>query len=268
MVVFPNCKINIGLNVIHRRTDGFHDIETVFYPVPWTDILEIIASETDEFIFEGIKIDCRLEDNLCYKAFRLLKNDFNLPAIKLFLYKNIPQGAGLGGGSSDAAFVLTTLNKLFSLHLTEDQLMEYASKLGSDCAFFIRNQAAFATGKGEILSPVQPDLKDHYLLIVKPPVHVSTVDAFKLIVPVVPENSLRETIQLPVSEWRSSVKNDFEQPVFSLHPELKTIKEKLYDLGAVYASMSGSGSAVYGLFDRKIDYRPNFEGNICWMNKL
>jgi 4-diphosphocytidyl-2-C-methyl-D-erythritol kinase len=268
MVVFPNCKINIGLNITQRRMDGFHNIETIFYPVPWTDILEIIVSEQEDFTFEGIKIECKLKDNLCYKAWQLLKNDFHLPPIKLFLYKNIPSGAGLGGGSSDAAFTLKALNKLFSLDLHEDILMQFASKLGSDCAFFIKNQAAYATGKGNIFSEVPLDLSGYYVLIVKPQIHMATAEAYKLVSPQQPANSLTELINLPLTKWGSNINNDFEGPVFRMYPELKTIKDKLYSLGAVYAAMSGSGSAIYGLFTDKIDHRKEFAGKVSWMKQL
>jgi 4-diphosphocytidyl-2-C-methyl-D-erythritol kinase len=268
MVVFPNCKINIGLNITHRRMDGFHNIETVFYPVPWTDILEIIPSQQESFNFEGIKIDCELKNNLCYKAWQLLKNDFHLPPIKLFLYKNIPSGAGLGGGSSDAAFTLKTLNKLFSLHLHDDVLMQYASKLGSDCAFFIKNQTVYATGKGDIFSEVPLNLSGYYILIVKPQIHMATSEAYRMVSPRIPENSLHQLIHLPLAEWKSNINNDFEGPVFKMYPELKTIKDTLYSLGAVYAAMSGSGSAIYGLFTDKIDFQKEFPGEICWMKLL
>jgi len=268
MVVFPNCKINIGLNITGRRPDGFHNLETVFYPVPWSDILEIIPSDHVEFIFQGNHIDCKTEDNLCYKAYQLLKTDFSLPPIKLFLYKNLPSGAGLGGGSSDATFTLTTLNKLFSLGLNEETLLNYAARLGSDCAFFIRNRAVFATGRGEILSEISFSLKGYYLLIVKPQIHINTAEAFKMITPVVPKHSLQEIIQQPLSEWKSYVTNDFEMPVFAKHPELNVIKEKLYAMGAMYASMSGSGSALYGIFKNKIEYLKEFPNNICRMLPL
>ncbi len=268
MIVFPNAKINIGLNIMQRRMDGFHNIETVFYPVPWTDILEIIVSQQEDFTFEGIKVDCELQDNLCYKAWQLLKNDFHLPPIKLFLYKNIPSGAGLGGGSSNAAFTLKSLNKLFSLDLNEDMLIQYASKLGSDCAFFIKNQAAYATGKGDIFSEVPVNLSGYYILIVKPQIHMATAEAYKLVSPQQPANSLTELISLPLTKWKSQISNDFEEPVFRIYPELKTIKDKLYSLGAVYAAMSGSGSAIYGLFTDKIDYSNEFDGMVCWMKQL
>jgi 4-diphosphocytidyl-2-C-methyl-D-erythritol kinase len=267
MVVFPNCKINIGLNICGLRADGFHNIETVFYPVPWTDILEIIPSEKEEFTFEGINIECKPEDNLCYKAYRLLKNDFEIPPGKLFLYKNIPAGAGLGGGSSDAAFTLMTLNDLFSLSLDENALKEYASKLGSDCAFFIKNKAMFATEKGNAFSEITLDLKGFYLLIIKPRINIETAGAYKMISPVIPAYSLKDAINLPVSEWKSQISNDFEGPVFKKYAELKEIKGKLYKSGAVYASMSGSGSAIYGLFNERIDLK-QFPDVVCWMKQL
>ncbi len=268
MVVFPGCKINIGLSIIRRRDDGFHDLETVFYPVPWTDILEIIPSAQDEFIFDGNVIDCPLTDNLCYKAYQLLKKDYALPPVALYLYKNIPSGAGLGGGSADAAYTLTTLNQLFSLELTEAALMQYAAKLGSDCAFFIRNRPVFATGRGEVFTETAIDLSGYYLLIVKPEVHVSTAEAYSMITPKMPEKSLHELIKLPITQWKDGVVNDFEAPLFEKYPVLASIKDKIYQLGAVYASMSGSGSAVYGLFDKRIDHQKELPGMVCWMKRL
>jgi 4-diphosphocytidyl-2-C-methyl-D-erythritol kinase len=268
MVVFPNCKINIGLNICGRRPDDFHNIETVFYPVPWRDILEIIVSDREEFTFEGIAIGCELKDNLCYKAWRLLQNDFDLPPVKLFLYKKIPGGAGLGGGSSDAAFTLTTLNSLFSLQLDETALMQYASELGSDCAFFIKNHPVFATGKGNVFSEIAVDLNGYYLLIIKPPIHIATAGAYKMVIPGLPTYSLKDAVRLPLSEWKPKISNDFEKPVFAMYPELQEIRNKLYSLGAVYAAMSGSGSAIYSLFDKKLDYRGEFAEATCWMKQL
>ncbi len=268
MVVFPNCKINIGLDILEKRADGFHNLETVFYPVPWMDILEIIPSEKEEFIFEGNAIDCPLNDNLCYKAYQLLKNDFSIPAITLFLYKNIPSGAGLGGGSADAAFTLTTLNQLFSLKIDDEKLQQYVSKLGSDCAFFIKNKPVFASGKGNIFSETDLNLQGYYLLIVKPQIHVSTADAYQMITPEFPKIYLKEAIKKPISEWKSCIKNDFESPVFTRHPKLEIIKNKIYSLGAKYATMSGSGSAIYGLFENKIDFKKEFPSEISWMKQL
>jgi len=267
MLVFPNCKINIGLNILSKRTDGFHNIETLLYPVPWTDILEIIPSDYEEFKFEGIQIECSLHDNLCYKAYQIIKEDYRLPPIQLFLYKNIPNGAGLGGGSADAAFTLMTLNQLFSLQIDETKLMQYASKIGSDCAFFIKNNPAFAIEKGDVFSESQIILKGYYLLIVKPPVHISTAEAYNRIKPRMPEVPLNALLNRPVSEWHSLIRNDFETPVFAAFPELSEVKKRLYEM-AVYASMSGSGSALYGLFDEKIDYQKEFPNDICWMKRL
>jgi 4-diphosphocytidyl-2-C-methyl-D-erythritol kinase len=267
MVVFPNCKINIGLNICEIRPDGFHNIETVFYPVPWTDILEIVASDKEEFIFDGHQIDCKIEENLCYKAYHLLKNDFAIPPIKLFLYKIIPSGAGLGGGSSDAAFTLMTLNSLFSLNLDENTLLNYASVLGSDCAFFIKNKAVYATDKGNVFSEIPINLKGYFLLIVKPLINIATAKAYKMVTPVIPAYSLKDTVNIPVTGWKSQISNDFEAPVFKIYKELKEIKDKLYSLGAVYASMSGSGSAIYGILNKKVDLK-EFPNEVCWMKQL
>ena len=268
MLVFPNGKINIGLNITQRRKDGFHDIETVFYPIPWTDILEILPSQKEVFTFEGNTIDCEPKNNLCYKAYQLLKNDFDLQPIQLYLHKILPSGAGLGGGSSDAVFTLITLQKLFSLPLNEAALMQYASLLGSDCAFFIKNKAVYASGKGDVFSDISLDLSQYYVLVIKPPLHIATHEAYKMVEPHSAETHLPDTLKLPVEKWKLSVTNQFEIPVFSRYPQLKEIKNKLYSLGAIYAAMSGSGSAIYGLFEKKIDYQKEFPGTISWMNHL
>ncbi|MGN6439685.1 MAG: 4-(cytidine 5'-diphospho)-2-C-methyl-D-erythritol kinase [Agriterribacter sp.] len=258
MVVFPNCKINLGLHITARRDDGFHNLETVFYPVNWFDALEVIHGDAaPAFSFSGIPIPGQPTDNICYKAWQLLKDDFpQLPAIKAHLHKNIPTGAGLGGGSADGAFMLNLLNKKFNLQLTNEQLIMYSLKLGSDCPFFIINQPCYATGRGEILSPVAVDLSRYNLLIVNPGIHVNTGWAFSQLSPVIPSVSIADIIQQPVETWKTTLKNDFEAPVFKAYPAINELKETLYQRGAVYASMTGSGSTVFGLFEKK--QRPAF----------
>lgn len=264
MIIFPNAKINIGLNVLRKRTDGFHDLETVFYPLQLCDMLEINHAETFQFKQTGIAIDGSPEQNLVVKAFRMLQNDFGLGEVNIHLHKQIPFGAGLGGGSSDAAHALIGINELFELGLNQTQLIDYAAKLGSDCPFFILNMPAFATGRGDILTPVSMSLNGYTLVIVKPNCSVSTAQAYASVVPEVPEQSLSELIDEPVSKWSGRVVNRFEQSVFPAFPEIEKIKNQLYQLGADYASMSGSGSAVFGLFRDATALEHQFEGYYLW----
>jgi 4-diphosphocytidyl-2-C-methyl-D-erythritol kinase len=248
MISFPNAKINIGLYITGKRPDGFHDLETVFFPIGWSDALEFAYSGEEQFGTSGISVSGAAEDNLVMKAYSLLKKDFDLPALKIHLHKQIPFGAGLGGGSADAAFMLRMLNQSFKLGLSSEQLQQYAAKLGSDCPFFIVNKPVFATGRGEIMNEISPNLKGLSLVLVKPSVEVSTASAFRNIIPQKPAISLSEQIQLPVSDWKSHIFNQFEMSVFKQYPEIEVVKNQLYDLGALYASMSGSGSCVFGLF--------------------
>lgn len=256
MVVFPNAKINLGLNITGKRTDGFHNLETIFYPVQIKDALEIIQSEASEkiiFTSSGNSVQGNDTDNLCVKAFQLLKIDFpQIPHIKMHLHKHIPMGAGMGGGSSDASSVLLLLNKLFNLQISTNTLQEYALQLGSDCPFFITNKPCFASGRGEQLQAIDVDLSNYQILIVHPGIHVNTAEAFKgfdqnnFSVP----GELQKNISLEIGSWKNSVRNDFEISVFKQYPEIASIKNTLYESGAVYSSMSGSGSAVYGLFTK------------------
>lgn len=257
MLTFPNAKINLGLNIIEKRPDGYHNLETVFYPIPIEDALEINLSDdkkTKYHLYQsGLKIDGDFENNLVVKAYKLLDTDFNLPAIDIHLFKHIPFGAGLGGGSADAAFMLTLLNKKFNLNLTTQNLEDYASMLGADCAFFIRNEPVFAEGIGNIFSPIEISLKGYHLVLVKPNIFVSTRDAFSQIKPHRPAYSLKEIAKLPIEEWKQYMINDFEESVFNKFPAIKAIKEQLYRLGAIYAAMSGSGSSVFGLFHPEVN---------------
>lgn len=252
MIVFPNIKINLGLSITEKRPDGYHNLETVFYPVALEDALEIRAlSEADKKITlhqYGMEIAGNPEDNLVAKAYSLLDKEFHLPPVEIHLYKHIPSGAGLGGGSSDAAFMLKLLNGHFHLNLSEEQLEIYAATLGADCAFFIKNKPVYAEGIGNIFSPIELSLKGYQIMIVKPDVFVSTREAFANIHPHHPEYPVKEVIRRPVAEWKDILINDFEASVFPQHPVIGEIKQELYNQGALYASMSGSGSSVFGLF--------------------
>jgi 4-diphosphocytidyl-2-C-methyl-D-erythritol kinase len=262
MVVFPNCKINIGLNILDKRQDGFHNLETVFFPVPIKDSLEIIRAKTNsaDLIFSqsGIAIEGDTADNLCIKAYHLLKKDFpHLPAIQMHLHKVIPMGAGLGGGSADGAFALRLFNDKFQLNLSPAQLISYALSLGSDCPFFILNQPCFATGRGEIMTALNISLSGYTLVLINPGIHVNTGWAFAQLKNEPVENrvssNLLQHIQEPINNWRNTIVNDFENAVFKAHPAIADIKNALYSNGAVYASMSGSGSSVFGLFEKSTD---------------
>ena len=254
MICFPTCKINLGLRITQKRADGFHALETVFFPISIKDALEIIIEpETSAapitFTSSGLAINGDPSDNLCFKAYGLLKKDYpTIPNIKMHLHKTIPMGAGLGGGSADGAFTLVALNQLFNLQIPEQALLDYALQLGSDCPFFIMNTPAFATGRGEILKPINVNLNGYSIVIVNPGIAISTKLAFSLITPKVPDTNMEAIICEPVTSWKEKLINDFEQPIFNSFPELANIKETLYQKGAVYASMTGTGSTVYGIF--------------------
>lgn len=267
MIVFPNCKINLGLHILQKREDGFHDLETVFYPLPLLDALEIIQSDETGtpllFTTSGLEVDGKEEDNICFKAYHLLKQHYpHLPPIKMHLHKAIPMGAGLGGGSADGAYTLLLLNKKFSLNLTEAELIEFALRLGSDAPFFIVNTPCYATGRGENLQPIDLDLSAYKLLIVNPNIHINTGWAFRQITPQADRPSLKEHIRRPVEQWKEYISNDFEAPVAAAHPQISGLKNQLYRHGAVYAVMSGSGSTVFGLFSKEADLSSlNFPSN-------
>lgn len=252
MLTFANAKINLGLHVTEKRSDGYHNLETVFYPVMLYDVLEITDAEKTSCVTEGINVPGDTADNICLKAYELLNKDFDLPAQQITLLKNIPVGAGLGGGSSDAAFLIKLLNEKFKLGLTINQMEDYARQLGADCAFFIKNKPVYATGKGDEFAELSVDLSRYFMVLVKPPVHVSTADAYAGLVPVKPSVSLKDLIASPVQEWRDLMKNDFEQHVFVKYPEIARIKDQLYAAGATFALMSGSGSSVYAIFEAAV----------------
>ncbi|MDZ4795562.1 MAG: 4-(cytidine 5'-diphospho)-2-C-methyl-D-erythritol kinase [Bacteroidota bacterium] len=258
MIVFPNCKINLGLNILHKRNDGYHDLETIFYPISICDSLEIIenkkASWSPSFPFtsSGLVISGNPSSNICVKAYKLLKKDFpSLPSLQIHLHKVIPSGAGLGGGSADAAFALKVMNDLLELQLSTQQLIDYAAELGSDCPFFIINRPCFATGRGEILKEIQLDLSAYKIVVVNPGIHVDTGRAFLSIVPGLADKPLKEIITGPLERWKDDLKNDFEKPTFKQYPVIVDIKDALYSKGAIYASMSGSGSTVFGIFPKE-----------------
>lgn len=249
MITFPNAKINIGLNVIEKRPDGFHNIESCFIPIPWKDALEVI--EADAFSFKSTGISIPGDSNIVLKAYTLLKEKFKLPPVAIHLHKNIPIGAGLGGGSADGAFMLTLLNNLFELNLDVDRLKSLAGQLGSDCPFFIENENKYVEGTGNVFSDIKLDLSDLFIAVIYPEIHVETKSAYHGLEPQKPEYNLKDVIETTmISEWQDVVKNDFEK---TAAPEILKLKQALYSAGALYASMSGSGSSVYGLFIKKPD---------------
>jgi 4-diphosphocytidyl-2-C-methyl-D-erythritol kinase len=252
MLRFPNCKINLGLYITARRTDGYHDLETVFFPVPLCDALEIIPAATPQLSISGLAVTGERESNLVWKAYQLLKEKFpeKVPALHTYLHKVIPMGAGLGGGSADGAFMLLLINDYCDLGLNSEALAAYALQLGSDCPFFIYNNPQYAAGRGEHMQPVKLDLSGYDLQLICPQVHVSTAAAFKMVQPAPAPFNLRQLGTLPVAEWKDHIKNDFEPSVFQQYPRLAEIKQQLYNQGAVYAAMSGSGSTLFGIFEK------------------
>jgi 4-diphosphocytidyl-2-C-methyl-D-erythritol kinase len=253
MIVFPNAKINIGINITSRRPDGYHNIETIFYPLPIHDVLEALPGDELTFHSSGLEIPGRTEDNLCIKGYHLIKKDYDLPLLNIHLLKHIPIGAGLGGGSANAAFFIKLVNSLFSLGLTTVQMLKYARQLGADCAFFIENKPLFAFEKGDQFESIRLDLSKYKIVLVMPPVHVSTGEAYGGVRPAPVKQSLYELISEPIQEWKHLIKNDFEESVFKNHPLIRGVKAALYDAGAIYASMSGSGASVFGIFNEKPD---------------
>lgn len=266
MLVFPNCKINLGLNITQKREDGFHNIETVFYPVKWCDALEIIqlpaGSQNFTFSGSGLQIDGNMEDNLIYKAWRLLSEIKPIPPIKVHLHKNLPMGAGLGGGSADAAFFIKQLNKQFNLDINYEQMNKIASQLGSDCSFFLNNEPVLANGKGNEFSNIKTDLSDYYILLVYPNIHSNTKEAYAGIIPAPAKKNLKTIIEkTDVKNWKDELTNDFEKTMFIKYPQIKKLKEDIYAAGALYACMSGSGSSVFGIFDNEppLNFDPTYK---------
>ena len=273
MVVFPNAKINIGLNIVGKRPDGFHDIVSCFYPVGWADALEILPCEgtlsaKTTFQSSGLPIPGDADTNLCLKAYRLLARDFDLPPVSIHLLKAVPIGAGLGGGSADAAFTVKALNQLFALNITTKQQQDYARSLGSDCAFFIENKPKYCFGKGDQFEEIALCLTGKWAVLVNPGLHISTAEAYAGVTPRQPAAELRVLLQRPVGQWRDFVKNDFEENLFKNYPILPQVEQTLYNLGAKYASMSGSGSTLYGIFDYEPDLANNFQNSTVWKGEL
>lgn len=287
MIVFPNCKINLGLQILNKREDGYHNLATIFYPIGWKDIVEVVrrddgrqtTNDSNEpnsrltthdisFTSSGLAVAGDPQKNLCIKAYNLLKKDFpSLPPVHMHLHKTIPMGAGLGGGSADGAFTLKLLNEKFQLGLSTQQLIDYALQLGSDCPFFILNKPVYATGRGEIMKPVNLDLSAYQFVIVNPGIHVNTGWAFaQLQLNDAIRPDLRTIVQQPISTWKAQLINDFEAPVCKAHPEIAAVKQQLYDAGALYASMTGSGSTVFGVFEKKENIKLSFSKN--YTNKI
>ncbi|MBQ1972893.1 MAG: 4-(cytidine 5'-diphospho)-2-C-methyl-D-erythritol kinase [Paraprevotella sp.] len=287
MITLPNAKINLGLNITEKRPDGYHNLETIFYPIPLQDAIEVRLRDNDEtdpkaddallpptenkiitddytLQIAGTPLEGNADSNLVIKAFRLVKDEFNLPPLSIHMFKHIPSGAGLGGGSADAAFMLKLLNDKFNLGMTNDDMEQRIAPLGADCAFFVRNTPVFATGIGNIFTPIQCSLSGWHLVLVKPDTFVSTKEAYAKIRPQKPATPLTEIINQPIEEWRYLMINDFEESIFPEHPEIAAIKDKLYDMGATYASMSGSGSSVFGLFKESVNQVEDiFSGHFC-----
>ena len=274
MITYPNAKINLGLNITEKRSDGYHNLETIFYPISLQDALEVTASNNGKdgytLKISGMPIEGDTDNNLVVRAYFLLKEDYpDIPSIDIHMYKHIPTGAGLGGGSADAAFMIKLLNEKFKLDISIEKMEEYAVRLGADCAFFIQNKPVFATGVGNVFTPIQLSLKGYYLVLVKPDIFVSTKDAFAHILPQKPEISLKSIVQQPIEDWKHLMRNDFENSVFLRFPEIAAVKDKLYDIGAVYASMSGSGSSVYGIFKEQVKHVDEvFSGCFCRQRML
>lgn len=252
MLTFANAKINLGLLLTEKRADGYHNLQTVFYPVKLYDVVELIDAEQTSCVIKGITIPGDAEDNICLKAFKTLQADFKLPNQQLILFKNIPVGAGLGGGSADAAFLIKLVNEKFKLGLSIEQLQDYARALGADCAFFIANKPTYAYAKGDEFEEIALDLSAYFMVLVKPPVHVSTAVAYQQVKVKQPSTSLKDLIHLPLNEWKGKVLNDFETSVFEKYPQIDEIKTKLYAAGATFALMSGSGSSVFGIFEKPV----------------
>jgi 4-diphosphocytidyl-2-C-methyl-D-erythritol kinase len=264
MVVFPNAKINLGLNILSKREDGYHNISSCFYPIDFFDILEVLPSKILSFQSSGISIPGSIEDNLCLKAFHLLEADHGIPPVQIHLHKNIPIGAGLGGGSADASFMLKSLNELFQLNISDLDLEKYAARLGSDCPFFIKNNPVIAEGTGNIFLPLKIDLKGLNMVLIYPNIHVSTKEAYSGILPNDSKQNLTELLKSDIYNWKEELKNDFEKSVFNQYPTIANLKKVLYENGALYASMTGSGSAFFGIFDSEI---PSIK-NTVWSGPL
>ena len=268
MITFANANINLGLQVVAKRPDGYHNLRSGFYPVGWSDVLEILPAANLQFTSTGIQIPGEASGNLCLKAYQLLRGDFDFPPVHIHLHKLIPIGAGLGGGSSDGASTLCILNELHGLGLQAEQLETYARRIGSDCAFFIRNRPVYAFEKGDQFEAITLNLKEHFIVLVNPGIPVSTAEAYAGTQPQPPASDLKSALQGPLSTWREAVGNDFEPALIIQYPAIGEIKESLYRHGALYASLTGSGSTVYGIFGEETDLRDAFPGYVIWQGPL
>jgi 4-diphosphocytidyl-2-C-methyl-D-erythritol kinase len=257
MVVFPNAKINIGLNILSKREDGYHNISSCFYPINFYDVLEILPSKKFSFQSTGIAIPDSKEENLCVKAYQLLHNDYGIEPMQIHLHKNIPIGAGLGGGSADASFTIKVINDLYTLGLNDEQMEAYAGRLGSDCPFFIKNKPVIAEGVGDVFKPIEVDLSEKYLMLVYPDIHIGTKEAYAGVVPLQPQNSIADILNSGIQNWKNKLHNDFEKSILPTHQKIQQLKDQMYNLGAEYASMTGSGSAVYGIFNKQVEDLPS-----------
>ena len=268
MLSFPNAKINIGLYITEKRPDGFHNLESCFYPVGWGDVLEIIPAPKLSFKSTGIEIPGNPETNLCLKAYHLVNQDFNIPPVMIHLHKIIPIGAGLGGGSADCAFTIKTLNELFKLNMSVETMENYARTLGSDCAFFIQNKPKFCFGKGDEFEEIMIDLHNKFIVLVNPNIHISTVEAYSGVKPQKASINLKKILQNPVNQWINVISNDFETHLLLKYPIIESLKKTLYAHGSEYASMTGSGSTVFGIFDKEIDLKETFANYSVWQGKM
>lgn len=253
MLVFPNAKINIGLNILRKRADNYHDIQSIFYPIELNDVLEVVEDNSVknyEFVNTGLLIDAPVEKNLVVKVYETFKKEYKLPPVKIHLHKVIPFGAGLGGGSADASFMIKLLNDLFSLNISTKQMLVYAKSIGADCPFFIENKPAYVTGIGDILESINFSLNDYKIILVKPNINLNTAHIYSYIKPNEDVNNLKNITNIPIEKWKDNIFNDFEKPIFNLNPQIKELKNNLYKKGAIYSSMSGSGSSIFGIFDK------------------
>ena len=266
MLTFANAKINLGLNLTEKRADGYHNLETVYYPIKLYDVVELVDADETTCLTKGMEIPGQSHDNICLKAFKQLQIDFNLPQQQIVLLKNIPIGAGLGGGSADAAFLIKLVNDKFNLSLTINQMEDYARRLGADCAFFIKNEPTYAFGKGDEFEELNVSLANYFLVLVRPPVHVSTALAYADVKVKSPVTSLKKLVHLPLYDWRANIFNDFEHSVFSKYPEIEEIKAQLYAAGATFALMSGSGSSVFGIFKKPVKLMELEKANLVFYN--
>ena len=269
MLVFPNAKINLGLNILKKRSDGFHDIASVFYPIGWKDALEVVEDESFSMTSSGLAVPGDWKNNLIYKAFLLVQEAFpSIKGCKVHLHKEIPMGAGMGGGSADGAFMISTLNHVFDLHLSVSEMEEMAAKLGSDCPFFIQNRTRYCFDRGTSFENFDIQLSGYHLVVVNPGIHISTAEAYAGVSPKIPEADLRSLLKEPIEQWQEKVKNDFEEALLVKYPIIATVKNKLLELGASYASMTGSGSTVYGIFKSEPKIQNQFEGMSVWKETL